>query len=353
MPVALLQSPADAARWFVVEQSGRVHTFVNDNAVTTTSVFVDIASRIVCCGESGLLGMAFHPSYPADPRVFLYYTVAAPLRVRLAVYYSRDGGATLDATSEQVLLTVPKPESNHNGGQVAFGQDGYLYVGIGDGGGSGDAHGTIGNGQETQTLLGKILRIDVNSTAGGLGYAIPAGNPFSANAPCGAAGSGSSSCPEVYAWGLRNPWRFSFDRTSGALWIGDVGQNLWEEIDRITAPGNLGWRCREGAHAFNTDCGSGTALIDPVAEYAHSVGQSVTGGFVYRGSQFPALRGSYVFGDFVSGRLWSIPADSSAGTLSISDGQQTGLSIASFGEGNDGELWVVDYAGALYRVTAS
>jgi glucose/arabinose dehydrogenase len=352
MPVAMLQPAADATRWYVVEQSGRVRSFANDSAVTATSVFIDLSTRIVCCGETGLLGMAFHPSYPADPRVFLYYTVGSPLRVRLAAYRTRDGGVTLDATSEQVLLTATKPESNHNGGHIAFGPDGLLYIGVGDGGGGGDAHGAIGNGQNTQTLLGKILRIDVNSMAGGLAYAIPPGNPFAANAACGATGSGSSACAEIYAWGLRNPWRFSFDRVGGALWIGDVGQNLWEEVDRINAPANLGWRCREASHAFNAACGPGASLVDPVAEYAHSVGQSITGGFVYRGALFPVLRGRYVFGDFVTGRLWSIPADSS-GTLNVVDGVQTGLSIASFGEGNDGEIHVIDYAGALYRLTAS
>lgn len=349
----MLQAPADASRWFVVEQGGRVQVFANSDTVATTSTFIDISTRISGGGEAGLLGLAFHPSFPTDPRAYLFYTApGSPLIVRVSSFVTPDGGQTLDPASETILLSVPKPESNHNGGQLAFGPDGFLYIGIGDGGGGGDQHGSIGNGQSTQTLLGKVLRIDVNGNIGGAPYGIPAGNPFAGNVLCGAGGTGAP-CAEIYAWGLRNPWRFSFDRTGGALWIADVGQGSWEEIDRITAPANLGWRCREGAHVFSSDCGPATDLVDPVAEYDHSLGISVTGGFVYRGNTYTNLRGRYVFGDFGSGRLWSIAADSSGSTISISGGDQSGLSISSFAEGNDGEIYVVDYGGRLYRLTAS
>ncbi len=352
-PVGMLQAPADATRWFVVEQGGLVRVFANDATVTTTSTFIDISGRISGDGEAGLLGLAFHPSFPADPRAYLFYTApGSPLIVRVSSFVTPDGGQTLDSASETILLSVPKLESNHNGGQLVFGPDGFLYIGIGDGGGSGDQHGSIGNGQSTQTLLGKVLRVDVDANTGGAPYGIPAGNPFAGNALCGIGGTGAP-CAEIYAWGLRNPWRFSFDRTGGALWIADVGQGSWEEIDRITAPANLGWRCREGAHVFNSDCGPATDLVDPVAEYDHSLGISVTGGYVYRGNTYTNLRGRYVFGDFGSGRLWSIAADSSGSTISISGGDQSGLSIASFAEGNDGEIYVVDYGGLLYRLTAS
>jgi glucose/arabinose dehydrogenase len=305
---------------------------------------------VVSGGEQGLLGMAFHPDFPADARVFLCYTTGTPLFSRISEFTSRDGGATLDPGSERVLLSVAQPEANHNGGHLAFGPDGYLYVGLGDGGGGGDMHGTIGNGQDTHTLLGKLLRIDVNVTP----YGIPSGNPFALGARCGAGGSGASDCAEIYAWGLRNPWRFSFDAATAQLWIGDVGQDAWEEIDRIGAPANLGWRCREGAHAYNAACGPALNLVDPVAEYDHGVGESVTGGFVYRGSRYPALTGRYVFGDFITHRLWSIAADTpSSSVLEISGGTDAGFGISGFGAGADGELYALSYStGAIHHVLA-
>jgi glucose/arabinose dehydrogenase len=351
-PVELLQAPGAAARWYVVEQAGVVRAFQNDNAATAgdVSTMLDIRGEVASGGETGLLGMAFHPDFPADPRVFVCYTGGAPLESRVAEFRSTDGGATLDPASERVLLAVTQPESNHNGGHLAFGPDGYLYIGLGDGGGAGDMHGTIGNGQDTHTLLGKILRIDVDATP----YGIPAGNPFAASNRCGAGGSGVADCAEIYAWGLRNPWRFSFDAAAGFLWIGDVGQDAWEEIDRIDSPANLGWRCREGAHAYNGSCGPAQNLVDPVAEYDHAVGESVSGGFVYRGSRYPALAGRYVFGDFISHRLWSIPADTPAGSvLAVTGGTDTGFGIPGFGVGADGELYVLSYSpGAVYHVLA-
>ena len=351
-PVGLFQAPGDPSRWFVLEQAGRLMTFQNVESVATASMFIDLRGRVVASGEGGLLGMAFHPDFPTNPRVYLSYTTGSPqaLISRISEFRITAGGATLDAASEQILLTITQPFENHNGGHIAFGSDGLLYIGIGDGGGSNDEFPPIGNGQNLQTLLGKMLRIDVNGTTGAVRYRIPADNPFAGNGLC-SAGSGAQSCPEIYAYGLRNPWRFSFDRVSSELWLGDVGQGTWEEVDRVTRGGNYGWRCREGAHPFNSACGPAQNLIDPIAEYARAQGSSITGGFVYRGNLVPALVGRYVFGDFISGRIWHIARDT-APTLQVTGGFASGLQIASFGESADGELYVVHYAGTLHRIIA-
>ncbi|HSN70080.1 MAG TPA: PQQ-dependent sugar dehydrogenase, partial [Steroidobacteraceae bacterium] len=245
---------------------------------------------------------------------------------------------------------IAQPETNHNGGGIAFGPDGRLYVAIGDGGGANDPHGEIGNGQRTTTLLGKVLRLDVDATPGD--YGIPADNPFAGNSRCDADGTGLDDCPEIFAWGFRNPWRFSFDRSTGELWVGDVGQGALEEIDRVQRGGNYGWRCFEGTRATGLACGDATGFLPPVAEYGRDIGRSVTGGFVYRGNAIPGLTGRYVFGDFVSGRLGHIAADVEP-TLTVTGGDQTGLSIASFAEDVNGELYLVDYAGTLHQVTAT
>ena len=349
-PVALLQAPGDASRWFVVEQRGRVLVFEDNQAVTVTSPFVDLADRVSSGGEAGLLGMAFHPAFPADGRVWLVYTAnELGLVSRISEFSTPDGGLTLDPNSERVLITVVQPESNHNGGGIAFGPDGRLYVAIGDGGGANDPHGAIGNGQRTTILLGKILRLDVDATPGD--HAIPDDNPFAGNDRCAMDGTGFADCPEIYAWGFRNPWRFSFDRTSGELWVGDVGQGALEEVDRVVAGGNYGWRCFEGTRATGLSCGTAPQLLPPVAEYGRELGRSITGGFVYRGSAIAGLDGRYVFADFISGRLWHNACDTQP-TLTVTGGDEPGLSIAAFGEGADGELYAVDYSGTLHRITS-
>ncbi len=358
MPVGALQAPGDAGRWFVVEQAGHIRVFANQPATASSSDFLDISGRVTCCGETGLLGLAFHPDFPTDTRAYVSYTATTggQLVSRLAEFRTNDGGATLDPSSEVILLQVNQPEANHNGGHVLFGPDGFLYLGLGDGGGGGDMHGAIGNGQDLNTLLGKMLRIDVDPVnAGVLPYAIPPGNPYAAgNVRCGASdGTGSAPCAEIYAWGLRNPWQYSFDRNGGALWIGDVGQDLWEEVDRISAPANLGWRCREGAHGYNSTCGSGAMLTDPVAEYPHSPDEAITGGFVYRGSQFPALAGQYVCGDYVSGHLFHFDAaTSAAATLTMTSSGNSGINPSAFAEDANGELYLLDYSGGgFYQLT--
>jgi len=265
---------------------------------------------------------------------------------------------TLNPNSERVLLTVNKPFSNHNGGNLAFGPDGFLYLGLGDGGGGGDPQE---NGQNPQRLLGKMLRIDVDQQPGGEPYGIPGGatgNPFAGNPRCNIDGTGTQNCPEIFALGLRNPWRWSFDRQTGFLWLADVGQNSFEEIDIIDRGGNYGWDAREGAHCFEPSSGCQTAgLIDPVAEYGRAMGFSVTGGYVYRGAQTTEQFGRYIFADFGSGMIASL-TPGAGGTFTLTSLVQPGatppgapgqLSISAFGEANDGELYVLDYGRGQIR----
>ncbi|HEX6572329.1 MAG TPA: PQQ-dependent sugar dehydrogenase [Steroidobacteraceae bacterium] len=353
--VLALQAPGDASTWYVVEQAGRVRAFANEAGVSAARTFVDVSSRVTTATEAGLLGMAFHPGYPSNPRVYLSYTttIGGDLFSRISEFRTTDGGATLAADTERVLLTVAQPATNHNGGHVAFGPDGLFYIGFGDGGGGGDPSEPIGNGQKLTTLLGKMLRIDVDGTTGAAPYGIPPGNPHATSAPCDD-GEGTEPCPEIYAYGFRNPWRWSFDRATGELWVGDVGQAEREEVDRVVVDGNYGWRCFEGTLSFNPDCGpNADVALPPIVEYDHDAGRAITGGYVYRGSALPALRGEYVFGDFVSGRLWRIPHTATpTRVVAAPQGVATGLAIASFAEDVGGELYVVDYGGALHRVEA-
>ncbi|MGH8130526.1 MAG: PQQ-dependent sugar dehydrogenase, partial [Steroidobacteraceae bacterium] len=314
-PVAMKQAPSDASRWFVVEQGGLIHVLENDPDVAATQDFVDLQTRVHFDGEAGLLGLAFHPDFVANGRVYLNFSelVGGVVRSVTAEFTSPDGGLTLDPNSERVLLTVAKPAANHNGGNVEFGPDGFLYVGLGDGGGSGDPDG---NAQNPERLLGKMLRIDVDTQPGGAPYAIPGGaegNPFAGNPLCNVDGTGTRQCPEIYALGLRNPWRWSFDRQTGELWLGDVGQSSFEEIDVIERGGNYGWDTREGAHCFEPSTGCATAgLADPVAEYGRDLGFSITGGYVYRGIQTTSMAGRYVFADF-GGMIASLAPDGIGG----------------------------------------
>lgn len=331
--IALTQRRDDDERWYLATQPGIVYTFTN--AEPTPSVFVDIADVLATAPEAGLLGIAFHPQFADNGYVYLSYTTPGPgaFTSRIARFSSPDGGLTLDRASEFVILDLRQPYSNHNGGDIHFGPDGFLYIGFGDGGGAEDPQG---NGQNTDTLLGAMLRIDVD---GGSPYAIPADNPF-------AAGGGA---PEIFAWGLRNPWRFSFDRETGELWAGDVGQYEWEEVDRIRLGGNYGWNLKEGNHCFSADpCDPATlpGLIDPVAEYANPDDASVTGGYVYRGTAMPELAGRYIYADFYSGTIWAVVEGSEPAVLLPSSNRAFG----AFGEGNDGELYGVDYGGGIWKL---
>jgi uncharacterized repeat protein (TIGR03806 family) len=361
-PLLMIQEPASAARWYVVEKAGYVRVFENQVNVATSTLFADVTSQVaVDTNEMGLLGMAFHPNYPTDNRVYLSYNAmeSGNLVLRIAEYRTQTGLQSLNVASMRPILTIRKPQDTHNGGNIAFGPDNYLYIGVGDGGGANDEHLPIGNGQRLSTLLGKMLRIDVNATTGSTQYAIPTSNPFAGSSLCDRDASAfTQNCPEIYAFGFRNPWRWSFDRTSGELWVGDVGQNAWEEVDRVVKGGNYGWRCREGAHPFydESSCGPAAAPPDgngstlpPIAEYDHAQGSSITGGFVYRGSALPALNGRYVFGDFVSGRIWSIARDTPP-TLDVTTGYNSNFNISSFAQDSAGEIYVVDFAGTLNKL---
>lgn len=335
-PVALLQSPKRNSPWYVVEKGGRVLRLEGEGRGAKSSLFIDLGNRVDAGPmEAGLLGLAFHPAFARNNLVYLSYTRGRPLTSVLARYRSPDGGRTLDPASEVVLLEVPQPYGNHNGGQIAFGPDGFLYYGLGDGGAAGDPQG---NGQNTETLLGAMLRLDIDRS---VPYAIPPGNPF-------IQGGGR---PEIFAWGLRNPWRWSFDRKTGELWVGDVGQNEWEEIDRVAKGDNLGWNVWEGSHCFRAERCRSEGMVMPAAEYSHASGCSVTGGYVYRGSAIPALYGHYIFGDFCSGRIWELDSGN------IKEGARilmhSGKRIASFAEDRDGELYLLDYAsGRIFRLVA-
>jgi glucose/arabinose dehydrogenase len=355
----LLRAPNDASRWFVAQQDGHVVSFVDvPNSATTTPV-LDISDRVVFRNVHGLLGMAFHPAFPSDKRAWVAYThETSPgvIVLRISEFMTADNGATLSPSSEQILFELAQPGGHNNGGHVLFGPDGFLYLGVGDGGNDDNASGVVGNGQTTTNLLGKILRLDVGGSAPGLRYRIPTDNPFAGNTPCGSDGSGPQDCPEIFAWGFRNPWRWSFDREGGQLWLGDVGSHDREEVDRVTKGGNYGWRCMEGTRATALTCGSpATPLLAPVAEYDHTLGVAVSGGYVYRGTAIPGLVGRYVFGDYGSGRIWHIATDTEATmTMTSSDvAFRASANIASFTEDTNGELLIVDVtSGTLYRLVA-
>ena len=340
-PIALLQAPQSNLRWYLVEQSGRILIFNNIETTTGTSTFIDISGQIRSGGEMGLLGMAFDPDFGNNGHVYLSYTAqSGALFSYISRFTSSDGGLTLDPASEEIILQVEQPYTNHNGGQIAFGSDGFLYIGLGDGGSGGDP---LGHGQNINSLLGAMLRIDVNGAAP---YDIPADNPFAASSGC-VSGNG---CREIYAWGLRNPWRWSVDSLTGELWAGDVGQGRWEEIDYIEIGKNYGWNVLEGNQCYppgTTNCDA-TDKVPPVTAYGRTEGNSVTGGYVYRGSSIPGLYGKYLYADFGSGRIWAIEADPDTTEQPVLL-LESGLNISSFARDNDDELYVLDYAGGTIQ----
>ena len=337
--VGMAYPPGGADRLYVVLQPGRIVSFPNDREVDSAELFLDIRDRVNDRGEEeGLLGLAFDPQYADSGHFYVYYSASGPRRSVVSRFsVSADGRA--GPGSERVLLEVAQPFSNHNGGQIAFGPDGYLYIALGDGGSRGDPQG---NGQDLGTLLGSILRIDVSALDSTGSYAIPADNPF--------VGHGGAR-PEIWAYGLRNPWRFSFDRATGDLWTADVGQNRFEEVDIVRAGLNYGWNMMEGVHCFERSECDRTGLEMPAAEYGREVGCSVTGGYVYRGSSLPSLYGAYVYGDYCSGRIWALRHDGDEVTehVQIVD---SGLRIPSFAEDAAGELYVLSFDGTIYRLVA-
>lgn len=340
-PIGLYQEPTDSSRWYVIEKGGRIIWFdANDEGTTIKNTYLNYSSVVDTRSEGGLLGMAFHPDFPANKDVFLSYTVNAtgdPNNEMITLITRMTENATGDAlntTTEGIVLEQDQFATNHNGGNIAFGPDGYLYVGLGDGGGGGDPRE---HGQDTDTLLGAMLRLDVDSASP---YAIPPDNPF----------IGGGGRAEIYAYGLRNPWRWSFDAATGDLWLGDVGQNRFEEINLIVNGGNYGWDCYEASTPYElTGCPAANQLIFPVAEYGRTEGVSVTGGYAYRGNAIPALQGVYLFGDFGSGTIWGLfPQGGNVYSRQVM--ANAGFSISSFGQANDGELYVVDYGGRLFRI---
>ncbi len=324
-------------RLFVVEQAGRVHVFENDPRVQATHLAVDLQKKVRREGnEEGLLGLAFDPEFKTSRRIYLHYTAAQGRRRNVLSSFTMDQtGQTIDPGSESVILEVDQPWSNHNGGMIEFGPDGYLYVALGDGGAADDPRD---QGQNVGTLLATILRIDVNPQDPGLGYAIPADNPF-----VGVKGARG----EIWAYGLRNVWRFSFDRVTGDLWAGDVGQVKWEEIDLIKKGGNYGWNEWEGNHPFNRRDRLGPFEM-PVVDHPRGEARSITGGYVYRGKQIPWLVGAYIYGDFETGLVWLLRYDGQRVT------EHRYLcrvpSPASFGEDRDGEIYVASFDGRIYKL---
>lgn len=331
-PIVLTHAGDGSNRVFVATQHGVIHAFPDDQKATNTDVFLDIQDRVRYddnSNEEGFLGLTFHPSFKKNGEFFIFYT---PKKEKLVNYLSRfrigaDGKG--DPGSEELLLMIERPFWNHDGGTICFGPDGYLYVALGDGGSANDP---FGHGQNLKSILGKILRIDVNSKDGDKKYALPKDNPFLGR---------PDARPEIWAYGLRNVWRMAFDRQTGQLWAADVGQNLYEEINLIQRGGNYGWNLREALHPFGAK-GSGTRpdLIDPIWEYHHDIGKSITGGFVYRGTRLPELAGSYVYADYVSGRMWALRYDADkkrvVANRPIPD---RSLPVMSFGEDEKGELY--------------
>jgi glucose/arabinose dehydrogenase len=329
-----------SADLYVVEQRGVIWRVSAEGTVDDTP-FLNIVTQIGCCDERGLLGLAFHPGFETNGRFFVDYTDREGNTVVSEFTVAANG--TADPDSERQLLGIEQPFENHNGGMLAFGPDGYLYIGTGDGGSGGDP---FDNGQSMETLLGKILRIDVDS---GRPYGIPADNPFVGQVP------EVSSRPEIWDLGMRNPWRFSFDRQTGDLWIGDVGQDAYEEVDAEPAGQggrNYGWNTMEGMHCFNRNICNMDGLTLPVAEYKHAQGCSITGGYVYRGTALPQLAGLYVYADYCSGRLWALDAAAALSAGSAEPTQYGELSInpTAFGEDEAGELYVVSQGGQVFRL---
>ena len=337
LPVDVQNAGDGSGRLFVVEKPGRI--VIVRNGRLLPDPFLDIRTEVRSAGtEQGLLGLAFHPDYAHSGVFFVYYIDRDGNTVVASFHASAADPDRADPTTQVDLLNVHQPYSNHNGGSLAFGPDGYLYIGLGDGGSEGDP---LRTGQNTDTLLGKILRIDVDA---GEPYTIPKDNPFALK----------GGLPEIWAVGLRNPWRFSFDRLTGDLYIGDVGQDSWEEVDHVPAgtPGgmNFGWSFFEGDHPYHSGAPAGVTFTTPVAEYSHADGCAITGGYVYRGRALPAFQGVYLFGDYCSGMVWGL-IQTGPGAWQTQALFQTGLRITAFGQDEAGELYLVDYnSGSLYRL---
>ena len=339
-PVDLQHVDDGTGRLFVVEQAGVIYAIDRSGPEPTASVFLDIQDTAhLGDNEEGLLGLAFHPDFASNGYFYVYYTARNPRRSAVARYHARpDDPDAADPNSEVLVLEIRQPFTNHNGGQITFGPDGYLYIATGDGGSQKDP---AGHGQSLESLLGKILRIDVDHPSGGRDYGIPPDNPF--------VGRGRDVREEIYAYGLRNPWRFSFDPVNGTIWSGDVGQDAREEVNIIRRGGNYGWNIMEGKLCFNPPEGCDmTGLEKPVWDHQHTNGgRSITGGFVYRGSRVPELLGAYVYADFATGQIWALWYDGQNPPVNT-EILDTDLHISSFGVDALNELYLCAFDGAIY-----
>jgi len=342
-PVEAVPANDGQNRLYIVDQQGKIFWLPGGGETAgKPTLFLDISDRVEAGGEMGLLGLAFHPDFKTNGYFYVNYTTDRP-ETRISRFKAAAGNkGQVDANSETVLLTYKQPYRNHNGGKVTFGPDGYLYIAVGDGGSGGDPQN---NAQDRSKLLGKILRIDVNSTSGDRKYGIPADNPFAKNT--------QGYREEIYAYGLRNPWKISFDQETGQLWAADVGQNKIEEIDLIKNGGNYGWRIMEGSDCYepSSNCKE-TGLIKPVHEYSHADGVSITGGFVYRGKAMPELRGKYIYADYVSGKVWALSVNKDGTKTGNSLLLTTDFPVSSFGQDLNNELLVLSYGseGKVYRL---
>jgi len=337
-PIYLTHAGDGSNRIFIVEKRGVIKILPNDENAVSFKTFLNIRDQVNDSkSESGLLGMAFHPLYSENGKFYLHYNYGN-LYSRVSEFRVSSDPDVADPASERELFSFEQPYSNHNGGTITFGPDGFLYIGFGDGGSGGDPKG---NGQDLKTLMGAILRIDVDNKTGNLEYAIPPDNPY--------AGNSNGWREEIWAWGLRNPWRFSFDRVNGTLWCGDVGQGIYEEVDIITKGGNYGWNIMEGFHCYNTTGCDTAGLSLPVSEYTHSVGKSITGGYVYYGSALPQLTGYYIYGDFSTRLVWGLLYKDDA-VVSNEKLFTCPSPVASFGEDEAGKVYIVGYDGKIYMI---
>lgn len=343
-PVIVTNAGDGSDRVFIVTQQGVIHWIPNDQNVEETNTFLDIESKVKYHdrqNEEGLLGMAFHPNYKENGFFYLYYTsTEEPLLSVISRFsVSKDDPNRADPASELELMRIKQPYWNHNGGTLEFGPDGFLYIALGDGGAFNDPHM---HGQNPQTLLGSILRIDVNNNDKDLNYAIPEGNPFH--------GAPRYGRGEIYAFGFRNPWRISFDRETGLLWAADVGQDTWEEINIVKQGGNYGWDLREGQHEFGPNgFDAGPPFIEPIFEYHHDVGKSITGGCVYRGKRLPKLNGYYLYGDYVSNKFWALKYDAATGkVIENRPIESSNVPVMTFGEDESGEVYCTDSFGQIH-----
>ncbi|MFT4649491.1 MAG: glucose/arabinose dehydrogenase [Glaciecola sp.] len=343
-PLFLTPAGDKSGRLFVIEKKGVIRVFKDEQETSESKVFLDISDQVSVKGnEEGLLGIAFHPKYAENGKFYLHYSSSVKNKVGMLSEFQvhKEDPDKADPESERVLLEQKQPWRNHNGGMIAFGPDNYLYWALGDGGAGGDP---LGSGQDLTTLLGSILRIDVDTKEEGLEYGIPSDNPF-VKEPEGARA-------EIWAFGLRNAWRFSFDRETGDLWAGDVGQNRWEEVDIVTSGGNYGWKVREGFAPFDEKAEvSNGPVIDPIAVYGRREGISITGGYMYRGKRFPSLQGSYIYGDYAKGKIWRITKDQEGKYHNAIALDKSKLAIGSFAEDAAGELYVLNYGkGDIWRI---